>query len=76
MTTTAIRKKVHQYIDDIDTNLLEAVYNMLKLYNDKDDNSMLSKQQKVMLSKTLDDHKNGKLKYYTVQQAKDIIYKA
>jgi hypothetical protein len=76
MTTTAIRKKVHQYVDDIDTNLLEAVYNILKLYNDKDDNSMLSKQQKVMLSKSLDEHKNGKLKYYTVQQAKDIIYKA
>ncbi|MEQ1673757.1 MAG: heavy-metal-associated domain-containing protein [Candidatus Nitrotoga sp.] len=31
MTTTAIRKKVHQYVDSIDANVLEVVYNMLKL---------------------------------------------
>jgi hypothetical protein len=74
MTATAIRKKVHQYVDDIDTDLLEVVYNMLKIYK-HEDKSLLTKEQKAELDKTLKEHKSGKLKYYTLDQAKEIIAK-
>lgn len=75
MTTTTIRKKVHQYVDDIDSDLLEIVYNMLKIYKHDDDKSLLTKEQKTELDKTLKEHKSGKLKYYTIEQAKSMIYK-
>jgi hypothetical protein len=75
MTNSTIRKKVHQYIDAIDNNLLEVVYNMLKIYKHEDDQSFLTKEQKTELDKTLKEHKSGKLKYYTIDQAKSIIYK-
>ncbi len=74
MTTSVIRKKVHQYVDDIDNELLEAVYNMLKLYNN-DQESLLTKAQKEELDKTLAEHKAGKLSYYTAEQAKRMLYK-
>jgi Spy/CpxP family protein refolding chaperone len=72
MTTTAIRKKVHQYVDEAEENVLEVVYKMLKLYIG--DESVLTPKQKQELDKTLSDHKAGKLKYYSVKQAQDIIY--
>lgn len=49
---------------------------MLKIYKHEDDSkSLLTKEQKTELDKTLKEHKSGKLKYYTVDQAKNIIYK-
>ena len=74
MTTTTLRKKVHQYIDDIDNDLLEAVYNILKIYkHDVGEQSLLTKGQKAELDKTLSEHKAGKLKYYSIEQARAII---
>ena len=71
MTTTAIRKKVHQYVDDIDDSVLDVVYRMLKLYNEEEaDGSLMTKEQKAELDKTLAEHKSGKLKYYTLSEAK------
>ena len=76
MTTTAIRKKVHQYVDDIDDSVLDVVYRMLKLYNEEEaDGSLMTKEQKAELDKTLAEHKSGKLKYYTLSEAKKLIYK-
>ena len=72
MTTTAIRKKVHQYIDHAEENVLEVVYKMLKLYSQ--DESMLTNAQKHELDKTLSEHKAGKLKYYSVSQAREAVY--
>ena len=39
MTTNAIRKKVHQYIDDVDDTVIKAVYAMLKEFNKSDKNN-------------------------------------
>lgn len=41
-------------------------------YNDVTQNR-LSKGQKAELDKTLSEHKAGKLKHYTIEQAKAII---
>ena len=74
MTPTTLRKKVHQYVDNIDNDLLEAVYNILKIYkHDVGEPSLLTKEQKAELDKTLIEHKTGKLKYYTIEQARTII---
>ena len=32
MTAIALRKKVHKYVDDVEENVLEAVYKMLRIY--------------------------------------------
>jgi hypothetical protein len=72
MTTTAIRKKVHQYVDEAGEGMLEVIYKLLKLHID--DESVLTPKQKQELDKTLSDHKAGKLKYYSVKQAQDIVY--
>jgi hypothetical protein len=71
MTTLALRKKVHQIVDVDDTDVLEVVYKILQLR--KEDNaaeSLLTKEQKAELDKTLAEHKGGKLKYYTLGEAK------
>ena len=76
MTTLALRKKVHQIVDAADTDVLEVVYSILKLRKeDSAAESLLTKEQKAELNKTLAEHKAGKLKYYTLSEAKNIIYK-
>ena len=75
MTTLALRKKVHQIVDVADTDVLEVVYSILKLRKeDSVEESLLTKEQKSELNKTLAEHKAGKLKYYTLSEAKNIIY--
>lgn len=73
MTTPSIRKKIHQYVDEAESDVLEVIYKMLKLYS-AEDTSVLSSAQKQELDKTLADHKAGKLKYYTIEQARTQIY--
>ncbi|MGP8216031.1 MAG: hypothetical protein ACLQQ4_10740 [Bacteroidia bacterium] len=76
MTTIALRKKIYQYINDADDNVLNVIYGMLKLYKEEDGmESMLTKEQKAELDKTLLEHKAGKLKYYTLDAAKRIVNK-
>ena len=72
MTTTAIRKKVHQYVDEAEENVLEVVYKVLKL--SLHDTSILTNAQKQELDKTLAEHKAGKLKYYSIKHAQEAVY--
>ena len=62
MTTTAIRKKVHQYIDTAEENVLEAVYRMLKIYVDDGNESLMTKEQKKEIDKRSKLFRQGKLK--------------
>ena len=62
MTTTAIRKKVHQYIDDAEENVLEAIYRMLKIYVDDGNESLMTKEQKKEIDKRSRLFRQGKLK--------------
>jgi hypothetical protein len=76
MTAVALRKKAHQYIDDIDDKALEVIYKMLKSYKEEEGReSLLTLEQKAELDKTLAEHKAGKLKYYTLESAKRIVSK-
>jgi hypothetical protein len=78
MTTVAMRKIVHQYLDDADDTALTVIYKMLKSYKKGQESpeSMLTKGQKAELDKTLRDHKAGKLKYHTLNAAKKLVDKA
>jgi len=69
MTSTALRKKVHQYVDDVDDNLLEVVYNLFKLYNEEDE-SLMTKEQKSELDKRAQLYREGKLKTYSWKEVK------
>ncbi len=46
----------------------------MKIYkHDVGEQSLLTKGQKAELDKTLSEHKAGKLKYYSIEQARAII---
>ncbi len=78
MTATVLKTNIKKQINSVqDEVILRSIYAMLKeVLNDTDvKESLLTNEQKTELNKTLAEHKSGKLKYYTVQQAKSIIYK-
>lgn len=78
MTATVLKTNIKKQINSVqDEVILRSIYAMLKeVLNDTDvEKSLLTNEQKNELNKTLTEHKSGKLKYYTVEQAKSIIYK-
>ena len=76
MTTGAMKKKVHQYLDEADEHLLNIIYGIIKVYKEEESKeSLLTKEQKIELDKTLLEHKAGKLKYHTIDSAKRLVNK-
>jgi hypothetical protein len=57
-----MRKKVIEYVNHADDNVLELVYKMLKMYEDDDDSSLLDKFQKEEVENRSTLMKAGKLK--------------
>jgi len=51
---------------------LEVVYKVLKLHSHHD--SILTAAQKQELDKTLAEHKSGKLKYFSIKQARAAVF--
>ena len=70
MTATSIRKKVHQYVDEAENNVLEAIYNMLKIYVDDDGKSLMSNSQKAEIDKRAREYREGKLKTFSWDEVK------
>ena len=66
MTTTTIRTKVHKYIDEADTNVLEVVYKLLEVYRQNNASLLTNEQQKETV-KRLELYKSGKMKGYTLE---------
>ncbi len=62
MTSKAIKKKVIAYIDHADDNVLEAIYKMLKIYEDNDGKSLMSVAQKKEIETRSALYKQGKIK--------------
>lgn len=77
MTSTALKTNIKKQINSVeDETILRSIHAMLKeVLHETSDDSLLSPQQITELDKTLAEHKSGKLKYYTIEQAKTIIYK-
>jgi hypothetical protein len=69
MTTTAIRTKVHKYIDEADNDVLEVVYKLLEVYRQSNSSLLTESQQKEVLKRSV-LYKTGKAKVYTVAEAR------
>ena len=52
MTTTAIRTKVHKYIDEADSNVLEVVYKLLEVYRQSNSSLLTDEQQKEVIKRS------------------------
>ncbi len=70
MTASLLRKKVHQYIDDAEENILEVVYNMMKIYVDDDGKSLMTVSQKREIEKRSREYHKGKTKTLSWEQVK------
>jgi putative addiction module component (TIGR02574 family) len=73
MTTTAIRKKIHKYVDAMEEDMLEAMYQMLKLHVDESSTSLMSKEQKSELEKRSKLYRQGKLKASSWEDVKQRV---
>jgi len=72
MTTTAIRSKVHKYIDEADSKVLEVVYQLLEVYR-QNNSSLLSKEQQKEVLKRSASYKAGKTKGYSLAEARKLV---
>jgi hypothetical protein len=69
MTTTAIRTKVHKYIDEADIKVLEVVYQLLEVYRQTNSSLLTEDQQKEVLKRSA-LYKAGKIKGYSIAEAR------
>ena len=69
MTTTVIRSKVHKYIDEADLNILEVVCQLLEVYRQSKTSLLSEKQQKEVLKRSA-LYKSGKIKGYSILDAR------
>ncbi|MEO8760061.1 MAG: hypothetical protein ABI388_03135 [Bacteroidia bacterium] len=74
MTKTAILNKVHQYVDEADTQVLEVVYKLLEVYR-QTNASVLSKEQQKEVIKRSALYKAGKMKTYSLLDARERVRK-
>ncbi|MBK9191185.1 MAG: hypothetical protein IPM77_06530 [Crocinitomicaceae bacterium] len=72
MTTTAKRSKVHKYIDEADSKILEVVYQLLEVYRQNNLSLISIDQQKEVLKRSA-LFKSGKSKGYSLEEAKKRI---
>lgn len=62
MTSKTLKRKVIEYINHAEDNVIEAVYKMLKIYEDGEGNSLMSSEQKTEIERRSSLFKQGKLK--------------
>lgn len=61
MTSKALRKKVIEYINHAEDNVVEAVYKMLRIYEDGDSKSHMTTEQKSEIERRSGLYRQGKL---------------
>ncbi len=71
MNTLTLRKKLHNYIEAVEQDKLEAIYSIFK--NDIEADSLLTLAQKKELDLRLDEYMNKKGKNYSWNEALTII---
>ncbi len=69
MTTTAIRSKVHKYIDEADSNVLEVVFKLLEVYRQSNTSLLSEEQQKEVLKRSA-LYKAGKMKGFSLAETR------
>lgn len=75
MTTTALKKKIHQYIDASDDKILKIVHTILEEHSKLKTKILTDLNAKTLedLDRRWNDYKKGKTKIYTVQEVKQEI---
>ena len=73
MTVTTIRKKVINYVADMDEKKLKAVYSIFEDEIEKQQSFVLSKEHVEILNNEREKHLSGQSKSYSWQEAKKII---
>gem|GEM_PF-1214076 len=71
MNTLTLRKKLHNYIEAVEQDKLEAIYTIFK--NDIEADSLLTLAQKKELDLRLDEYMNKKGKNYSWNEAIAVI---
>ena len=65
MTTTALKKKIYQYIDNTDDKILQAVYTILEEHaKAKNETSALNSSQKAELDRRMKLYESGQMEVY------------
>jgi hypothetical protein len=72
MSTSNIRKKVHQYLDEADNNILEVVYKLLEVYRNTNTTLLSEEQQKEVLKRSA-LYKQGKSEGISLSEARKKI---
>lgn len=72
MTTSIIRTKVHQYIDEADKDVLEVIYQLLEVYRQKSSSVLTDEQQAEILERS-EFYKAGKIKAYSLAEARKLL---
>jgi len=72
MTTSAIRTKVHKYIDEADSKVLEVVYQLLEVYRQSHPSLLTNDQQNEVLKRS-SLYKAGKVKGFSVAEARKLV---
>jgi putative addiction module component (TIGR02574 family) len=62
MTSKILKKKVIEYINHAEDGVVEAVYKMLKIYEDGDGKSLMTSEQKSEIERRSALYRQGKLK--------------
>lgn len=77
MTQSTLKKHIYKALDNTkDDEILQAVYTILKRTVMEQEVTNLTTSQKKDLDQRLTEHKNGKLKYYTLEEVKKATLKA
>lgn len=53
MTTAALRTKVHEYIDEADSKVLEVVFKLLEVYRENNSSMLSQKDQEEMIQRSV-----------------------
>ncbi len=67
MTTTALKKQLHEYIERLDKQKLEAIYTLVA---EPEVEYELTESQMAMLDKRRKDHLSGKSKSYSLEEVR------
>ncbi len=70
MTTNSIRKKVIEYVNHADKNVLEVVYKLLSVYEGDMSETLMNEAQKTEIEHRSNLLKKGKLKTSTWSEVK------
>lgn len=70
MTTNTLRKKVIDFVNHADGEVLEAMYKLLKLYEAAEGKSAMTDEQKSLVEERSAKYKQGKLKTGSWQDVK------